>query len=393
MASRSAKYWREASTLILAARIPKSATPATHSTVLPRIKLPPADYNLLMLKRSKHSRFLPEVHVFPGGVASDIDFTAQWDDVFRSVSGQTLTDVGSELACSGPRPPCIQEENPGMPSDVAFRICAIRETFEESGILLAMNSNQLKERREKKNTKACVVDYNLLRDWRTQVEKDENNFLKLCWELQVVPDVWALTEWCNWLTPVMRPVSEAPKKPTRYDTMFYLSCFDGEGMPYSEPDNQETFSPEWYMPPEYIGYSSSELRIFGPQLLELGRLCQIPRLADLEVFAKERAKLGTERWMNHYVQCKDGVVVALPGDDLIPAELDYEGTSGKWPKVVDATLQELTDGVERLNRVFRGEHPSDKSHDHRPFLCTVKQKYGHLTPLTRDGLITPSLVW
>jgi len=52
--------------------------------------------------------------------------------------------------------------------------------------------------------------------WQSKVHDDANMFLKLCEKLQCCPDLWALHEWSNWLTPNILS--------SRYDTIFYLAC-------------------------------------------------------------------------------------------------------------------------------------------------------------------------
>lgn len=37
-----------------------------------------------------------------------------------------------------------------------------------------------------------------------KVYEDASNFLKLCEELNVVPDLWSLHEWSVWLTPTFK---------------------------------------------------------------------------------------------------------------------------------------------------------------------------------------------
>ena len=64
-------------------------------------------------------------------------------------------------------------------------------------------------------------------------------FLDLCNELRVVPNIWGLYEWCNWLTPVMQKVEGGPPpRPRRFDTMFYVCCLTE--MPDARADKRET---------------------------------------------------------------------------------------------------------------------------------------------------------
>lgn len=77
---------------------------------------------------------------------------------------------------------------------------AIRETFEEVGILLCKNKDQLAKR---ELTSLAVENFDV-KYWQAEVFRDANNFRKLCEELNVVPDLWSLHEWSVWLTPTWR---------------------------------------------------------------------------------------------------------------------------------------------------------------------------------------------
>lgn len=61
--------------------------------------------------------------------------------------------------------------------------------------------------------------------WKNKVHNDATEFLNLCQKLECYPDLWALHEWSNWLTPTYR-------FKTRFDTAFYLVCMPH--MPHAE---------------------------------------------------------------------------------------------------------------------------------------------------------------
>jgi len=54
----------------------------------------------------------------------------------------------------------------------------------------------------------------------------------MCRELQCLPNIWALHEWGNWLTPI-----GVYGKQRRYDTAFYICCLDE--IPYTLHDEKE----------------------------------------------------------------------------------------------------------------------------------------------------------
>ena len=70
--------------------------------------------------------------------------------------------------------------------DVGFRINAIRECFEETGILLHLSIDEKVKAEE-------------IAKWRPIVHSDASQFLPMCRQLKIVPDVWSLVEWSDWL--------------------------------------------------------------------------------------------------------------------------------------------------------------------------------------------------
>lgn len=73
-----------------------------------------------------------------------------------------------------------------------------------------------------------------LNEWQKKVRSDAGQFIKLCDTLHMVPNVWALYEWSNWLTPI----SVGHR---RFDTIFYVCCF--EQKPPVFVDNAEVTTP------------------------------------------------------------------------------------------------------------------------------------------------------
>lgn len=100
------------------------------------------DYNVLLLQRSKNMRSWPGVHVFPGGkLDENIDNNSKWFEVLcNSEQKLTIRDDPSLIRhffkgfinnkTIGQH---FDLKNSELPSEISYRICAIRETFEETG--------------------------------------------------------------------------------------------------------------------------------------------------------------------------------------------------------------------------------------------------------------------
>jgi nucleoside diphosphate-linked moiety X motif protein 19 len=174
----------------------------------------------------------PSFHVFPGGKIDDLlDQSADWFKLFLNTTNQHDNSADRHLITStfsrliGPNSLGKIIDNKGennrvkLPLEISFRLCAIRETFEETGVLLAMQ-------REKKfvahdyqlapKRLASVFENEIIHEWHDIVRKDPNQFVNMFFELNLLPDVFALHEWSNWITP--------PHEKARFNTIFF-TCF------------------------------------------------------------------------------------------------------------------------------------------------------------------------
>lgn len=112
-------------------------------------KLNNFDYNVLLLKRSKNMKSWPGLHVFPGGKLDEpYDTTYKWLDVFFDAK-KTVTIKSEPTLLRRLFKGFINENSIGnsleynnnqrtfqLPNELSYRLCAIRETFEETGKFL-----------------------------------------------------------------------------------------------------------------------------------------------------------------------------------------------------------------------------------------------------------------
>lgn len=122
----------------------------------------------------------------------------------------------------------VSDNEPGSISkDISLRITAIRETFEESGILLCkkLNSNI-----DEMSATANHLEIDSIDKWRKLVQKNASNFIDLCSQNNCCPDIGALHLWSNWLSP---PILKA-----KFDTKFFLAFI--ESPVNGSPDGIET---------------------------------------------------------------------------------------------------------------------------------------------------------
>lgn len=333
------------------------------------------DYRLLMVKRSGLSSFMANAFVFPGGLVETADYSPKWWTVFEKlgISKEELKEFCN--AHKGLRPPMVTEpltlkstsftssKDDAIPSDVALRIAALRETFEETGILLL--TNPALESSPEATTYTFMSQNIDIQHWQEKIHKDPNMFVDLCLESHTCPDIWSLFEWSNWLTPT----SVGHR---RYDTMFYICCLPRQ--PDVLLDKSEVTVMRWWSPEEILEENSmNTVFLAPPQAYELSRLIHFHSFHELHDFAKTRGTKGCERWIPIINTAVDGAVSLLPGDELYPEDPDLYGV--KKSVEYSYALEDMRSRSKCLHRMeIRGPHCT--------MYCTVSPACGHLQPLT-----------
>ncbi|GIX84451.1 nucleoside diphosphate-linked moiety X motif 19 [Caerostris extrusa] len=256
-----------------------------------------------------------------------------------------------------------------LPPDVALRIAAVRETFEETGVLLMARGGPSSSPPSSWYEGVDVVS------WQERIRRDPLAFADFCLEARVCPDIWSLHEWWDWLTPT----SVGHR---RYDTMFYVCCL--EKQPDVVLDHSEVVTLKWCTPEEMLEeHSTNAVFLAPPQVYELSRLLHFSSFQALRSFAGERARKGVQRWLPVIVTCMDGAISLLPGDEMYPRKPDYLGKSPgpDYPASVDE-MRKRHSGIHRIE--VRGPICTAR--------CTVSPPCGHLQPLTYrpDGPLVQS---
>ncbi|XP_076240849.1 acyl-coenzyme A diphosphatase NUDT19 [Calliopsis andreniformis] len=297
------KVWKESASLILAARNtqrymhrPSSLTNFQYN------------YNLLCLKRHQNSKFMPSTYVFPGGVVHPSDADLKWHNLFSSF-GYDASSFESLTPNTTARPRIFKSKPNELPREISLRITAIRETFEECGVLICKKSREDTIHSEWANH--IEISGNELHNWQTKVHNDATEFYSLCENFKCYPDLWALYEWSNWLTPTHYTGR-------RFDTVFYLTCLPS--LPHAVNEVTEIEDLIWDEPGNFI-FTSSNLTLPPPQQYEIARIAKFESIDNLLDFAIDRSKKGVLLNLPVMVQLKDGKVHVLPGDSMYPKQV------------------------------------------------------------------------
>ncbi len=204
---------------------------------------------VFMLRRSVDLDFVAGAYVFPGGAVDDADRQAEVEDVCDG-----LGDGEASLVL-------------GVPSGgLAFWVAAVRECFEEAGVLLACDAGGEVVSLADPATAARFSEY------RHAVHAGTRRLVEICRveNLRLMTD--RIHYFSHWITP------EGP--PRRYDTRFFVAA----APPYQEPlhDGGETTASVWVRPGDaLIRHRAGDLELILPTIRTLEDIASFDSTAEL----------------------------------------------------------------------------------------------------------------
>jgi 8-oxo-dGTP pyrophosphatase MutT (NUDIX family) len=212
--------------------------PRDASTVLLLRSPPGGGFEVYLLRRKRSMAFAPGAHVFPGG----------------SVDRR---DAETQLAWAGPDPVAWGKILNGSAELARALICAaVRETFEESGVLLAGPAPDA--------VVADTTDDSFEADRRALIDRS----LSLAEMLQrrhLVLRADLLRPWARWITPVLEG--------RRYDTRFFAATLPA-GQRTREVGG-EADEVAWLAPAAAIAAARrGEIMLMPPTAVSLAELCR-----------------------------------------------------------------------------------------------------------------------
>ena len=263
---------------------PESIAIRSAATVLILADRP--DLQVLMLKRNARSIFVGDMWVFPGGAVDPEDGTPEADAV---VDG--LTDIDASK--------CLGIDQGG----IAFWVAALRETFEEAGILLARTPGD-----------AELVDLShsdtetRFSIYRDGVNAGEVDFVSMIREQGLVLDGSGVHYVSRWVTPL--------GPPRRYDTRFFVTAMPEGQQPLHDDD--EAVHHEWIRPVEALALNDSdEMLMMTPTISMLDRLSRYRNAAEAISAAEDNDE-------NHDETVRIRYGIEGPGRIAWPEDPDYE---------------------------------------------------------------------
>ncbi|MCP2164605.1 NUDIX hydrolase [Goodfellowiella coeruleoviolacea] len=259
------------------------ATPRDAATVV-LVRDGIAGLEVFLLRRVAGMAFAAGMTVFPGG-------------------GVDARDADTSVAWAGPEPAWWGRAFHCAPPLARALVCAaVRETFEESGVLLAGPSPT-----------TVVGDASAYAEARQRLVSRELSLAQFLAEAGLVLRADLLRPWANWVTPAAEP--------RRYDTRFFLACLP-EGQ-HADGMTTEAEDAQWQRPADALAdWRAGHRKLLPPTWVTLTELAECDSVANALATPRSVARIEPK-----VVRTAGALRVVLPGDPGYDADAD-QGAPG-----------------------------------------------------------------
>ncbi|MBM3345180.1 MAG: MBL fold metallo-hydrolase [Betaproteobacteria bacterium] len=272
---------------------------------------------VFMMRRSPNSVFMSGVYVFPGGALDDGDDPSHW-----GTHELALDDTVASRVLAVDR------------NGLAYWIGALRECFEESGLLLGYNDRG----------EILSVDeeeqVNRFAELRRKLNAGETTFQQICREHGVRLAVDRMAYFSHWVTP--------PNEKRRYDTRFFTAVAPAQQS--GSHDDAETTDNTWIRPQDALErFRRGEFALVFPTIKTLERLARFRDAAAL--MAHTRALPSVAPIHPHVAIAADGSPRRLIPGDHAYAEIgkrDPQGRGDQCCEIVPGVTVALSPAVRRI---------------------------------------------
>lgn len=271
-----------------------------------------APLEVLMLRRNARSEFVGGAHVFPGGAVDPAD-----------------GGPDAEAVCIGDDPTAsavLGLEAGGL----AYWVAAVRECFEEAGILLAVRQGGEPVSLEDPTAAARFAEH------RLALNQGTRSFPEVCRQEGLRVPVAQIHYFAHWITPVGLP--------RRYDTRFFVTAAPPGQTPAH--DDRETVADVWIRPGDALDrHRAGEMELILPTVCNLQAIGRFPSAEDL--FAAAAAAGSVAPVTPRMVEDAEGLRLLLPGD---PGYEELAPARAATPETVAAATRAASARANRTGR-------------------------------------------
>lgn len=255
---------------------------------------------VFMLRRNLRSEFVGGAYVFPGGAVDPADREAHLEP---ECEGRTDAEASAALGVDR--------------GGLAFWVAAIRECFEEAGVLLARSAGGAGDHEVVDFSDPAVAER--FAGHRAAVDAGRRRLVEIARDEGLVLDVASTYYFSHWITPVGAP--------RRYDTRFFVAAAPPNQTPL--PDNRETVASLWIEPADALARAErGEMEMIFPTIKNLEAIRRFETSGELLDAARSIDEVPAI--LPRITADAHGMRILLPGD------AGYEG-------VVDPPERSVTD--------------------------------------------------
>jgi 8-oxo-dGTP pyrophosphatase MutT (NUDIX family) len=241
----------------------------SHVRLAATVILARPNFEIYLARRSTRSAFAPNAFVFPGGTIEPQDASAEAQERTIGLDSARLerefrAEIADDLRSS---------EAPIQPGEArALLVAALRELFEEAGVLLACTA-------EMKPIAADAAAWDRVNAERERVRSGAIGFAELLAAHDWYADARELLFFSHWITP--------PSEPRRYNTHFFFAAAPPEQAALA--DAFEMHDGIWIAPTDALArYRRGEMHLVYPTIKHLERLSAFDSLDAATSFIRSK---------------------------------------------------------------------------------------------------------
>ncbi|MBM3156047.1 MAG: NUDIX hydrolase [Chloroflexi bacterium] len=214
-------------------------------------------FEILMVRRHAKSAFMPGAFVFPGGRIEASDYTRDAEKICHGLGFSQAQDI-------------IADTHPPEKA-LAFFVAAIRETFEEAGILLAYREvPDFVALDEEEKTRFA--------EYRKEMKKDPFSFTRIMEREGLKLATEKLFYFAHWITPEISPI--------RFDARFFVAAVPAKQEALE--DAFETTAHMWISPQKVLQEHKRGLPVPYATLSNITVLAQFSSVAEVIASTKNK---------------------------------------------------------------------------------------------------------
>jgi 8-oxo-dGTP pyrophosphatase MutT (NUDIX family) len=203
-----------------------------------------------LVRRTAKSAFAPDAYVFPGGT---VDLADTLPALHARIDGTAPRETGALFRETRSDELPTDVEHPGPLERASIVAAALRELFEESGILMAFSRDDA----------AAPPSAQQREEWRAALRSGRASFLDILEKGDLIAAGSSLALFSHWVTP--------PAEPRRYDTYFFMAIAPPKQD--ASADRSETHDGRWISAREALAeYRRGAFNLVYPTVKHLERM-------------------------------------------------------------------------------------------------------------------------